>query len=175
LEEADGGAVRAPLLPTTDRLAIYLNDHLAGATTGRELARRCARANRGTALGGFLEDLVREIEEDREELVRIMDRLGVGTDYPKVAAGWVGEKVGRLKLNGQLTGYSPLSRLLELEGLIAGVHGKLGLWRALREIAPGDGRLDEPSLDGLIVRAEAQLSGLRDQHARAASEALRAR
>ena len=45
--------------------------------------------------------------------------------------GWTGEKLGRLKLNGQLLGYSPLSRLIELEGLMLGIAGKLAMWIAL--------------------------------------------
>lgn len=35
-------------------LQIYLNDHLAGAVGGAELARRCLRSNRGTPLGALL-------------------------------------------------------------------------------------------------------------------------
>jgi hypothetical protein len=38
-------------------LAIYLNEHLAGATVGRELARRAAANNRGSSHGSFLADL----------------------------------------------------------------------------------------------------------------------
>jgi hypothetical protein len=34
-----------PLIPGGDKLAIYLNDHLAGATGGLELARRVASSN----------------------------------------------------------------------------------------------------------------------------------
>lgn len=37
----------------------------------------------------------------------------------------VAEKLGRLKPNGQLHGYSPLSRVIELEGLYLGISGKL--------------------------------------------------
>ena len=40
-----------------------------------------------------------------------------------MVAGWVAEKAGRLKLNGSLLTYSPLSRLVELEGLSLGVEG----------------------------------------------------
>jgi hypothetical protein len=167
--------LRAPLLPTSDRLSIYLSDHFAGAMAGRELARRAAKANQGSEYGDFLETLSQEIEEDRTELQQIMERFGVGTDYPKLATAWAGEKLGRLKLNGQLVGYSPLSRLLELEGLIAGVHGKLRLWAALQQITPDEERLDETSLNRLIVRAESQLAGLQQHHSRAASEALRER
>ena len=49
-----------------DLLAIYLNDHLAGATAGRELVRRARGANDGTELGAYLETLAREVEADYE-------------------------------------------------------------------------------------------------------------
>lgn len=48
------------------------------------------------------------------------------------APAWAAEKLVRLKLNGRLRGYSPLSRLLELEMLHIGITGKLELWQALQ-------------------------------------------
>jgi hypothetical protein len=76
------------------------------------MARRSAANNRGSDLGGFLADLAREIEEDRDSLLALMDGLGVGTDRIKVLGGWAAEKLGRLKSNGRLFSYSPLSRLV---------------------------------------------------------------
>jgi hypothetical protein len=38
-------------------LAIYLNDHLAGATVGRDLSRRAAASNRYTSYGPSLDYL----------------------------------------------------------------------------------------------------------------------
>ena len=72
-----------------------------------------------------------------------MDRLDVSEDRIKATLFWVGEKVGRLKPNGELLQFSPLSRVVELEGLLTGVSGKLSLWRTLLELAPQDDRLDE--------------------------------
>jgi len=155
-----------------DLLAIYLQDHLAGATTGLELARRARDENRGTELGEFLVGLAQEIEEDRDELREIMRDLGVGDDVLKLVAAWTGEKLGRLKLNGRLTSYSPLSRVLELEGLIMGVNGKLSMWLAFRLMADRDSRFDAARYDRLIDRAEHQLAGLRDHHAPTAAEAF---
>ena len=66
----------------------------------------------------------------------IMEDLGFGGDRLKNAGAWALEKAGRLKLNGELTGYSPLSRVVELEGLLTGITGKWGLWVALLELAP---------------------------------------
>jgi hypothetical protein len=138
----------------TTLLATYLNDHLAGSTVGVELARRARGSNEGTALGDFLARLAAEIEEDRDSLEEVMRAVGAGRDRIKVAGAWAGEKVGRLKLNGRLLGYSPLSRLVELEGLRLGVEGKACLWRMLRELA--DPRLAQFDFDALLARAERQ-------------------
>ena len=110
-------------------LATYLNDHLAGATAGLELARRSAANNRGSALGPYLANLAQEIDEDRDALLTLMSDLDIGTDRIKVFGGRAVEKLARLKPNGRLLSYSPLSRLLELEGLMLGVRGKLALGR----------------------------------------------
>jgi hypothetical protein len=136
-------------------LATYLNDHLLGATLGTELVRRAAGENQGSDLGAFLGSLAREIEDDRDALVALMRELGVKTDRLKVAAGWIGEKLGRLKPNAQLRGYSPLSPLVELEGLLIGIQGKLAMWRVLAEAAQDLG-LDRARFEALAVRAERQ-------------------
>jgi hypothetical protein len=157
----------------TDRLlATYLNDHLAGATGGLELARRAAGSNRGTAYGPPLERLGEEIGEDREALQEIMERLGVGRDRLKIALSWGAEEAGRLKLNGRLFGYSPLSRLEELELLSLGVEGKLSLWRALDRTIGGDPRLAGVGLEALIGRARSQRRRLETLRLKAADEAL---
>ena len=153
-------------------LPIYLNDHLAGATLGRELARRAAGANRGTEFGDFLTDLAAQVDADRESLLSVMAALEVRRDEFKVSAGWVAEKVGRFKLNGRLTSYSPLSRVFELESLTLGVRGKLAAWRTLAGAQPNEPRLDEFDFVHLIARAEEQLAGLDAQHARAVRQML---
>jgi hypothetical protein len=153
-------------------LASYLNDHLAGATAGRDLARRARGSNQGNRFGDFLDGLAAEIEQDRRTLEEVMDRLDIGSDRLKVYAGWVGEKVGRLKLNGRILGYSPLSRLVELEGLWIGVNGKLSLWQSLRSVADLDPVLDEFDFDALIAQAERQLEGIEDHRVDAAELAL---
>jgi hypothetical protein len=160
-----------PLLGS-DLLGIYLNDHLAGATTALELVRRTEGSNAGTPLGDFLAGLAVEIEEDRDALEAMMGRLGVGKDRLKVVSGWTAEKVGRLKLNGRVTSYSPLSRLVEVEALLLGVAGKRACWLALLELALDEPRLDEEELERLLSRAESQLAELHRHHAEAAGEAL---
>ena len=139
-------------------LPIYLNDHYAGSTLGVELAKRAAKNNAATPSSARRSPtLASEIDEDRDALKRIMDRLDVSEDRIKASIFWLGEKVGRLKPNGELLQFSPLSRVVELEGLITGVSGKLSLWRTLLELAERDDRLDEGELEVLAGRAEDQL------------------
>ena len=154
-------------------LATYLNDHLAGSVAGVELARRAAASNRSTALGRALVQLAHDIEEDRSALEDVMRRLEVGKDRLKVAASWGAEKLGRLKLNGELLSYSPLSRLEELELILLGVEGKLALWRALRHRLGDDPRLRGVDLEGLIQRAQSQARRLERHRLRAAEDVLR--
>ena len=146
-------------------LAIYLNDHLAGATVGMERARMTRDANQGTEFGAPLRVVCGEIEEDRASLESIMDDLDVDRSKLKPALGWLGEKLGRLKPNGQLRGYSPLSRVLDLELLLLGISGKLRLWALLTELLEGETSAD---LATLIRRAESQRSTVEDLQARAA-------
>jgi hypothetical protein len=140
--------------PAPKYVGIYLNDHLAGSTAGLELAKRAAGENAGGELGAFLAELAEEIAEDRTELETIMEELGVGRDQVKQVAAWVGEKAGRLKRNGHLTGYSPLSPLIELEALSLGIEGKRLMWVALADTL-GD-RIGAERLARLIARAERQ-------------------
>lgn len=153
-------------------LGIYLNDHLAGAIAGRELAKRSAKSNKGTEFGPFLNELAVEIEEDERSLRLIMDRLDVKSNPVKDSGAWVAEKIGRLKLNGSLIGYSDLSRVVELEGLTVGITGKIALWRSLKGSTAGD-RLDDVDLDDLLARAERQREMVEEHRVKAAGMAFR--
>lgn len=116
-------------------LSIYVNDHLAALTAVRDLARRTARSNRGTELGAYLAGVVDELQEAQGELIGLTAALGVRRDPFKRFAAWAAEKGGRLKLNGHVFTYSPLSRVLEIEGLLAGTELELRTWRALEGLA----------------------------------------
>jgi hypothetical protein len=97
-----------------------------------------------------------------------MRKLGAKEDELKKLSGWATEKLGRLKLNGELLSYSPLSRVVELEGLYLGITGKQALWELLSDL--GDPRLAEFDLAGLLERAERQRSELNEQRRQAARE-----
>jgi hypothetical protein len=144
-------------------LPIYLNDHLGGATLGVELARRALEENEDDE---FLRWLVAQVVEDRALLLRLMARRGIKPSILKSGVAWLAEKVGRLKPNGHVVTYSPLSRLLELEGLAAGLDAKLGLWLALQETESDD------ELPTLIARAREQRARLEPVRLAAARAAL---
>jgi hypothetical protein len=150
-----------------EALATYLNDHLAGASGGLELARRLADRYRDGEAGVFLDQLVREIEQDRDALRGAMERLEIPENNIKQAMAWAGEKVSRLKPNDAFLSPSRLSRLIELEAMALGVEGKLSLWRSLESAGVSAG-LDLPRL---IERAIAQREGL-ERHRREAASAV---
>ncbi|MDQ3646376.1 MAG: hypothetical protein M3345_05505 [Actinomycetota bacterium] len=137
-------------------LQIYLNDHLAGSMAGIELIKRSAANNEGTPLGDFWKGLEAEVDSDRAALLEILAAVGGQPDRLKEGTAWIAEKVGRLKMNGQLVGYSDLSRLIELEGMGVGLDAKMALWEALRRLAARDDRLDAVMIDELIERCTRQ-------------------
>jgi hypothetical protein len=153
-------------------LGIYLNDHLAGATAGTELARRIAASHGRSAVGGPLHQLAAEVAQDRAALQDIMGALGVPVRGYKVYAAWVREKAGRLKFNGHLLTKSPLSYLEELEMMRLGVEGKAAGWRTLRVLAGSDKRLDAARLDDLIARAQRQSDVLEELRVGAAGQVI---
>lgn len=158
---------------TNDKLLrIYLNDHLGAAMGGLELARRSLSSNEGTPFEDTLRKIVDEIDEDRKAVAETLDLIGGSPDNLKQAAAWLVEKAGRVKLNGQLTGYSPLSRLLEFEGLAAGIDAKGCLWRSLSRVARTDPRLDAQHLEELAAKAVRQREELEQIRIQAAEIAF---
>lgn len=137
-------------------LRIYMNDQLAAGIFWRELARRSAGRNRGTEVGDALTRVADGITEDVATFEQIMRRLGIRRSPLKPALAVVAERVGRLKLNGRLAGYSPLSRFVELDFLAIGIDGKKLLWSNLRDLAGLATQLPDVDFDGLIERAQWQ-------------------
>jgi hypothetical protein len=150
-------------------LEIYLDDHWAGAGAGNALARRVERHNRGTEWGPILTEVANQIAEDEQTLRELRSRLGFDGGGAKRLLAMAGERVARLKLNGRLVGFSPLSRLIEIETLFSGVSAKKCLWSALRAI-PGSTDLTDTELETLEQRAAEQLEVLASAHERAASD-----
>ena len=119
--------------PTVDHrlLRIYVSDHVAGAAGALARVERMSRTYAQTPLGGPLADLAEDLADERAVLLEVADRLDLPLSRWKSLATAVGERAGRLKLNGRLTSASPLSALLELEVLRGGVCAKRGIWQSL--------------------------------------------
>ncbi|MEY2581656.1 MAG: hypothetical protein QOE09_1505 [Ilumatobacteraceae bacterium] len=168
--EAQSRATRG--VDQTNLLRIYLRDHEAAAAGGLQLVRRCWKANQGTAYAPDLQRLTMDIRSDRDAFRRICRHFDV--KYSNVRRGFAvaGATLGRLKLNGRLTSYSPLSRVIELEALSGGVMTKLRLWESLELVADDDHRLDRAALKALAAEANEQLDVLRKLHDMAAVEAF---
>jgi hypothetical protein len=153
-----------------DFLAIYLRDQLALGVVWRELARRAERNNRDTELGQTLGRVATAIAEDVQTFETIMSRLGVRPNAVKNTLAVAAERVGRLKLNGRLRSYSPLSRFLELEMLVMGIEGKKVLWTTLGDIAGLRAALPDIDFAELMHRAEQQRAELEPFRRRVGSE-----
>ncbi|MGH3886480.1 MAG: hypothetical protein ACRDSZ_07895 [Pseudonocardiaceae bacterium] len=155
-------------------LETYLNDHLAGSAAGSDLANKISSEYADTPFGPFLAELAREIAQDKVTLEGLMERLGVQQSPIKQAAGWIAEKVSRLKLSETMTGNPDLKRLLEFETLSLGIEGKLSMWRTLIEVSDSYTELAAIDLARLAKRAETQRSNLEDYRLQVAHGALTA-
>jgi hypothetical protein len=145
-------------------LKIYLDDHRAGATAGTNLARRVWRKNRSGPWGTELNEIRQLIKGEKQTLDSVRAAVGISGGQGKKALAVLSAQASRLKPNGHFLGYSPLTRLVELETLMSGVQSKLGLWAALLETSssfPGLARFDFAALG---EQAEAELRTLREIH-----------
>lgn len=161
---------RPPTSDAADLLNRYVRDHWALAGAGGALARRACRNNRNTPWGHQLDRVARDIADDDDQLDAIRHALGAdGGRLRRVAAVGV-ERLARLKLNGRLLAYSPLSRVYEAEGLASGITAKRHLWLALGEaVGPTCAGID---LGVLVERADDQLATVAGFHRWATAEAF---
>lgn len=152
---------------TPQALGVYLNDHLAGASAGTQLASRIARVHARSQYGGDFARLASTIAADRRALLEIMTALDVPARHYKVLAGRVGERVGMLKSNGRLVRRAGLSTVLELEALRLGIEGKSLLWKTLLTVQSVDPRLDRNRLEELLEGARRQIEMVENLRTRA--------
>jgi hypothetical protein len=138
----------------SDALAIYLQDHLAGASLAIELLESMRDQHSGGPLAEFAGALLAEIEADHQVLRAVAERTGSGSSTAKELGAWLTEKVSRIKLSGQSE--NNLKTFEALEFLQLGIHGKWAMWRALDAVAARDIRLQGTDFANLIVRAEIQ-------------------
>ena len=101
----------------------YLNDHLAGSTLGVDLAKQI-RDGSEAPLRELMERIAAEIEEDRETLIELMDRIGTSKNPVKKATAWMTEKASRAKFSGLSSGEPDVGGLMALESLTLGVAAR---------------------------------------------------
>ena len=154
-----------------DPLITYLQDHLAGASHGIELAEGIRDRHSEDPLGQVASELLSEIKQDRETLLSVAERLGASSSGVKNTAAWVSEKLSRLKLRERHS--HVLGTFESLELLQLGIHGKWAMWRALAEVAQCDWRLNGIDFDQLTVRALAQQARVDECRLKVAQTALR--
>jgi hypothetical protein len=151
---------------------VYLNDHLAGAMLGSDLAEQIRSRNQRTPLGELMGVLAPQIEQDRQTLIALMERLDSSKNPVKQAGAWVTEKATRVKFAGVSSGEPELGRFMALESLALGVLGKLKLWKTLQQVADQYPAIAALNLDELIDRAESQYDLLERERLAAGARAL---
>jgi hypothetical protein len=151
---------------------VYLNDHLAGATFGADLARRLEAQTEGTAFQPEMSRLAAEIEADLDTLTDLMKRIGSTKNPTKQVTAWVAEKASRVKLSGLTSPSDELGTFLSLEVLSLGVEGKAALWTTLREVRDQYPELLSTDLDDLLQRARRQRQVLETERRAAAKRSL---
>lgn len=158
---------------TPDQLLhIYLNDHRTGAVVAHGLAERARGSNTGNEFGDYLDDFVPALENDIDQLDAVFDQCGVSTDHIKLGAARLGAELGRLKLNGRVTDYSPLSRVIEFEALTVGVLAKGKLWKTIAALPSDHPAASAVDATKLVHRAETQARELGELAERAAAIAF---
>ncbi len=145
-------------------LTIYLSDHLGGATGAVQRLSQMTSQYTDLSVHAELVTLTSQIKQDRAVLLDIIERVRVRPQRHKVVAGRFAETLGRLKMNGRVWSRSPLTPLVEIEAIQAGVAAKLSLWQTLDAHADTLG-LDVDDLADLQDRARSQLLVLEQCHA----------
>jgi hypothetical protein len=141
----------------SDRLSTYLHDHLAGSHFAIELLSTLTDQYKDEPLGAFARALGVDVKNDQDTLQLVIEQVGKTALDLKEAAGWLMEKVSRLKLRRDESGEG-LGTFEALEILTLGIRGKAALWSALAVIREVDPRVPACDFDKLIARAEDQFA-----------------
>ena len=153
-------------------LAVYLNDHLAGATAALALLDELEHVD---GFEDWASRLKAEIAADRDQLRSLMRSLGAPESSIRRAAAWVTEKLAELKTRLDDRSGGALQRLELIEALALGIDGKRALWTALQAVAGDDEALDglqRPDYANLIQRATDQRHAVEMRRLQAAASAF---
>ena len=152
----------------------YLDDHLAVAAAGIQLAERCRDRDPESELGHVLHALLIEIRHDREVLERVIRVLGGSPNTIKRATALGAERMSSLRMSLPMIGLGSResARLEEIEVLSLGIEGKRLMWAALAQLSSTDERLSEFPFPDLKRQARSQRDRLERSRLRLAAEAL---
>jgi hypothetical protein len=139
-----------------DHLAVYLNDHLAGAVAAIELLEHVEKTQAGTPVARALSELRADIEADRVTLESFMKGLHVTESAPRKATAWLAERLAWFKLRLDDSGDGVFRLFESLEAVSLGIEGKLGLWRTLAALAPSTPEANGLDYATLMLRATDQ-------------------
>jgi hypothetical protein len=150
---------------------VYLNDHLAGATAGVDLAKQAADRHDGE-LGEFFAQLGDEIGADYNTLTSLMDQMDAHASGAKEVLAKAGSEISEAKFSGESMDDPEFGTFITLETLAIGVEGKLCMWKALKVVADDYPELSSADIDTLIERAQSQRDKLEGKRLEVASTAL---
>jgi hypothetical protein len=136
-----------------DDLATYLNDHLAGSIGAIEMIEHLVKTYEGRPIEQFCKELCADVSSDQNELRDLMSTLEVNESSVRKASAWVAEKLSRPKLEPSSDGASGVGLLQALEGLVLGIKGKEGLWRAFEAVKKSRPQLERFDFERLKQRA----------------------
>jgi hypothetical protein len=151
-------------------LDTYLNDHMAGATAGVNLAKLAAEEHRSDEHGPFFGQIASEIAADYGTLEQLIDALAVDTSATKTALAEIGSKMMAPKFTSGDD--DELNAFVTLETLSIGVEGKVCMWKALKTVESAYPAFEQFDLDELLGRAQSQRERIEEQRQKLAPLAL---
>jgi hypothetical protein len=154
----------------SDSLATYLHDHLAGSNFAVELLESLRDRYRDKELGSFAQALLRDIKQDQQVLLNIIEQVGASHLDLKQVTGWLAEKASRLKLSHDDPG--GLGTFEALETLQVGIFGKHALWRVLALVVEMDPRVPRNDFAQLAAQAQEQIARVEEQRKQVAQSAF---
>ena len=152
-------------------LDTYLNDHIAGATAGRNLAKIAAQEHQTDEHGPFFSEIYAAIQSDYDTLQELATALGVEESASKSALAEVGSKVMAPKFTGGDD--DELNAFVTLETLSIGVEGKVCMWKALKTVEAGYPAFGDFDVDALLASAISQREKIEEQRQKVAPRALK--
>jgi hypothetical protein len=153
-------------------LAVYLNDHLAGAVAAIEMLDTLVAIAPAAPLGRAAAGLRDEIAADCESLEALMTVTGVARSAPRRISAWLIEKMTELKLRVDDPTDTGLRVFEILEAVALGIDGKRALWAALEAAAADNPALKTTDYPRLAARADDQRSVIEALRITAAKQAL---